>query len=197
MARDSMSPASGKMLLPDNTVIDIAQQILESTDAVARKFAQIDHIHNIIHRGQLFRAFRRADVDAGASAFIRLLTGARPLHLQERRFMASAGEWIIRFHEGPSITGGTIVPIYNSNRLSANVQTFQLFHTPATPSGGIIIDELYLPATLTGPASPFEMAVTYEWVLKPNTEYAFQWNNIGGQARMMQANWIMYELPPI
>ncbi len=196
MARDLMSPMSGKLLLPDNTVLDISQGIVNSTDAIAKKLTTVDHLHTIGHRGQLFRGYRRQDVASSGFAYVRILTGERPLHVQERHFVASAGEWIIQFIEEPTVTGGTAIPIFNSNRLSGNTPTFQLFHTPDTPTGGTVIDERYIPATTAGTPASMEVIDRYEWVLKPETEYVFSWNNIGGQTRTIHVNWVMYELPP-
>lgn len=196
MTRDLMSPMSGKMLLPDNTVMDISQRIVDSSDAIAKKFVTLDHVHNAIHRGQLFRAWRRNDVAAGGNAYVRIVTGTRPVHFQERDFVASAGEWIIRLIENPTVSGGTVIPIYNSNRISANTPTMQLFHSPDTPTGGTTIDEIYIPATTAGTPSAMQKKDIYEWILAPSSVYVFNWNNIGGQTRTMHVNWVFYELPP-
>lgn len=148
-----------------------------------------------IHQGYAFEAGGIGNIPIGASITLIGVTGNIPVHFHELVVTTDKGVAVIELIENPTITvTGTPFPTFNRNRDSDNVSRMQCY-IDATVTGGTIFPT-HLIHNIGGGAHIQGGSSGYggEWVLKPNTPYAFRITNQSGSIMAYDANFHYYEV---
>ena len=106
----------------------------------------IDKVHYEVHEGELFTSeyVQESVADAGTVRVV-MTTGAKQPHFALS--VSAGGACRVYMHENSTSVGGTAVPIYNNNRLSANTPSASIVHSPSAGTAGTValINGRYIP----------------------------------------------------
>lgn len=155
-----------------------------SIDSSTNAIETIDYAHHEIHAGSAF-VLSATDLDLDTAQVLSIAfttpNTAKYFHVVASGSNTSNSEWEIL--EGPTITvdTGSDLVIYNRNRNSLaasgalNIKTVPAAGATLTPT--ITVDGTILEAETIGAGKNQSTGVTRsdaEWILKPNTTYAFR-----------------------
>lgn len=128
--------------------------------------------HRLIHERAYYFVNRRVD-SSSAAMVIHIKTGAKTVHFTPTT--ATSGKVVLQIVEGitPTVDGTPIVcRNYNRNGTDDGCLT-RAFHSPTYTGGTVIKDNQSGFGTSPGQARPGDSDGAIEYVLKPNTSYAF------------------------
>lgn len=118
------------------------------------------YVHNNAHTG----------IAAGASYWHVFTTGAREVHLTDYHTSSDSAPIWLAVSESPTFTGGSAAGLINRDRNSANTTTCTLVEGATVSAAGTHMESDYAAGTRQSGGSA---ALGQEWILKPNTSYAF------------------------
>jgi hypothetical protein len=179
-------PTSGRLIGEDNEVINLLDLLVDGSLRVVSLAASgrsiSDDAHTRIHAGRLF------DVDAhnialanNGSLDIVITTGAYLTHVAVQP--ASEGTFEILVYEGPTFTGGTLIPAVNHKRTSTQILNAVVKSAPSVSAVGIELAREMSPGGSGGQAVGARGSRASEWILAPSTSYLFRLTNVSGQTR--------------
>lgn len=161
------------------------------TTSSDRPFPMIDVNHLRLHEGRAYYVYKQypynAKLNAAASIDIVLywpaLTYAHSLFTY-----SSSGEAEFYVYENPVITGGTAMTIHRRNRYLTAVSSATATLDPTINNVGTEIYAEFVPANNQGGGSE---GYTFEYVLKPETNYLFRFTNVNSQAHpaILRVEW--------
>jgi hypothetical protein len=157
----------------------------------------IDFPHERMHDGDAFicsyKSPNGADIADDSAILLALITGN--IHAHTIFSIASGGDAELFFHEDATFSNnGTVLPLINKRRDSANNPLAHAYITPTVSANGLQIFNT-LNHGGTGPAQSSGSSTdhTSEWILKKNTNYLFRFFNRAGSAQPMCISVEFYE----
>ncbi len=155
----------------------------------------IDIIHHEVHEGELFTAeFTKTAVANGGTVQMVMTTGTKQPHLAFT--VQAGGACQVYLYEGATAAGGTAMPIFNNNRLSANAPLSSFVHSPTSGTAGTvsIANGRYLVGgdsaqTRVGGA----VRPNVEYALGTSTKYMVNVVNVSGGAITISTIFEFYE----
>lgn len=164
-------------------------------ESISGALPVIQTVHKELHDGELQRGYHYfGSVASTVSA--RLYVKTSPTQTIHLRIHADiAGDSLLKIIEAPTITvPGIDVPVFNMNRVVGDGGFNGVFkHTPSYSSGTEFYPE-FIAGGSGGQVAASEQEA-FEQLLKANTEYIIDVQNISGQARLMGVGATFYEHP--
>lgn len=163
-------------------------------DRVTNALISIDTVHARVHEGVLYVA-NRYSASLADDASITLLLRPNGAYVHLRAVGVCGGDAELFLSEGPTVSGnGTEVSTFNKNRVSANVATMEVFHTPTLSADGTEL----LTQLLAGGSGIFlspgaQSGFEQEWVLDPDTDYVVRLTNVSGSNQPAELQLDFYE----
>jgi hypothetical protein len=154
----------------------------------------IETEHARIHDGQAYRVAIFWDLAASAKTYFQMKVWAKAIHLKEKKLIDGQNRVVCKLYEAPTVVDGNIVILaLNANRNSTNTSSTQVFWytVQPTPTGGTVLDIEYLPGTNQSAAGA--SVANIEYILKPNTTYLFEAENLDSQTTKMLSKCFWYE----
>lgn len=161
-------------------------------------FRNTPYFLNFIFNGQMWTFRHRLSIAGNTTVdAIQVKTGSPKLIHAFQRTMTveGGGPYVISLVEAPAtITDGTLLTTnHNMDRRSTKTSQLQYFSNPTNVTGGIIIDEDFVP-TGSGPKATGSFAGSgVERVLKVNTTYVLRVQNQSSNAGTFQFNILTYD----
>jgi hypothetical protein len=119
-------------------------------EAVTRAFPVISTDHMLIHEGKAYRFSGSQSVTGGGTFSIEFTTPDDVyIHFKPTEVSANGGPVTVTITEAASATGGSAATPRNKNRLFEDASGTTV-KTAVTPSGGTVIDTLYIPSSTSG-----------------------------------------------
>ena len=140
--------------------------------------------HTQLHRGRMFHASTVFTGLANGATYNVIFTTAADDYPHIVTMPALDGSFEYHIYEGVTFTGGTVVPIANHKRTSANTYSGAFLHTPTiTDDGAAITGPTFFPGG-SGPHSGGTIGdFGDEIICKPATPYLFRITNRAGAAK--------------
>lgn len=153
-----------------------------------------DVVSSMIHQGKAFDISQKVTLASEATLYFVGETSDAEVHFFYESYLADLGGVDIRFYEGVTASGGTAIAGVNRNRNSLNAATLSVTGGATVTDTGTLLYTIGLPAANTpsraGPTSGNEART---WVLKPNTKYAIEIENLENTAKVIYAELGWYE----
>lgn len=169
-------------------------------DFETQAFSVEDTTHRMNHEGFMHHASGKITgmLDAGVQDFL-ITTGAKAAHIQSAGFTFGRGDIDIEVYEAATTSAaGTVIPVFNTNRNSANVPLTVVTKGPTVTGVGTLIHTAWLPPTATGTGLSANGVVGgesgEEWELLPNTKYLIRTTNNSGATIDLRHEWLYYEI---
>ena len=149
-----------------------------------------------VEQGDMFQAFHRFAVAAGATYNISFETNNKEVRAFPSVVVTSADKVTFRYFEGATATGGTTITPFAQNRALAPLSDVKMFGGVTVTVPGLQVAQAWLPGS-AGVGQIRSGTVggggdTY-WKLKPNTKYILQFINGSTTANEIQLNEIWIE----
>lgn len=151
---------------------------LSSSD---RPFPIIDVNHLRLHEGRAYYVYKQYPYSAGlaAGSSIDIVLSWPALKYAHAIFAySSSAESEFYVYENPVITGGTDMTVHRRNRFLTAVSSVTAKLAPTINNVGTEIYAEFVPANNKGGGSE---GFTFEYVLKPETNYLFRFSNVNSQ----------------
>ena len=163
-------------------------------DSITGAFSNIDIGHKKIHDGNNFNASISSLAVANAGNLdIRFKTGAKVPHLTLT--FTSTGKSTFKIYEAATISAGSALTSYNSNRNKATASTVTITSAPTvTATGSTLVYDGLLNGGSGGLTAGAMGATRNELVLIPNTEYLIRLTNTAGTAQDLNIAMSWYEV---
>lgn len=149
-----------------------------------------------IHEGFGFDAAGHGTILANQNIVLLGKVGVMPVHLNGFEIITSKGPFLIELIESPTISSnGTQFQTPNRNRESTRTAVMQTF-IGSTITGGTVLSTRKIHSVGGGSHTESgEGGFNGEWVLKPNTNYAFRLTNLDTTASCdYSASFFFYEV---
>jgi len=164
-------------------IVPPTDQLQRRWDHVTKSIAIIGTCHRAVHKGVAFHTVYSELIGAGDTGYLVFETGDRYVHLKGIVVAADGEKFLAEFLEDVTVEDGTLLTGHNRNRNSLNTPTMTVRHSPTSVSGGVLLDQFYMPGGYgTLPHAPTigaDVSDDLEWILKPNTVYVFALTNNG------------------
>ena len=176
----------------------------ESYDRYCGHLKIIQDFHSHIHEGRGFAACLCTEsLGVGESLWVVALTGERPIHVNERLITISEGALRVVLHVDAvhaSDPGDEEIITHNLNHMSDKELGMNMLVAAIDPdvSGATEFYPSHIRAAegVGGRDIPRDSFRVFEWVLKPNTTYALQMENVGlASIDSVDLDWLFYWLP--
>lgn len=166
-------------------IIDPSGEVSARVDPTSRHLVQMNEVHARIHEGSFFST-GLGDAALANAGTLEILIQTPATGTIHARFGGSVGGDIrMGLFEGTtfSAAGTTLVPS-NRNRMSANVTTVTLSHTPTITLDGTVLFDGYVGGGSGGNAIGGQIASFEEFILDQSTSYLARVTNVSGQAQV-------------
>lgn len=164
-------------------------------EQISRALPVIQTLHKELHDGELQRGYHYfGSVGSSATATLYVKTSpTQSIHLRIHADMV--GDFLLAIIEEPSVTvPGTVVPVYNMNRIVGDGGfNGEVRHT-TTFTGGTNFYPEHIAGGSGGQAAGTEQEA-FEQILKANTEYVIRLTNNSGQSQLVGLGATFYEYP--
>lgn len=151
-------------------------------------------IERAIREDRAFRAFYHLVLPQAATSYVVGITGTRNIFMTRRSIYTDGGGLLFSVLERPTVTGiGTPVPTFNVDRNRTETSTFLLQDSQLQVSAGTLIDQVHV---LGGGAYALPNQIEVVWILKRNSKYAAQIENVGRSVANISISWYWYEEEP-
>lgn len=198
MGAIKLQPGTGEVYLENGTTTWISDAVHNAVD-LSDCIKTIDIDHAVIHEGKGFAAFLvQENLANGQKIDIAMVTGQWPIHLKEEKVEISNSFVEIELHEDTARTGGTLISSAALNRINVKTPGFELYQGATVDFTGSteLLSHIVRAGEPNEPAQRSRSVVdnTFEeWILKPNSEYAFTIaNNSGSSISMVEIFWYWY-----
>jgi hypothetical protein len=153
----------------------------------------IDSLHNRIHSGAFFSSgASNAALGNNADLDVLIQTPATgTIHLRGLGEIGGDGQFYL-FEDTTFSAAGTALGASNHNRLSSNVTTVTLTHTPTITGDGTQLASGVILGGTGGMASGGSVT-PQEWLLAQSTNYLVRLTNVSGQAQVAQLTIDFYD----
>lgn len=157
--------------------------------------AAIETTHTQLHQGTVY-CVDHIEAGLADAATVEVLIRVPAEGLFHTRFSgACGGDATLYLFEGPTVTSaGTGMTAVNRHRISTNISTLSLFHTPSTSSDGVLLGRAFVPGGTVGNSVGGSGDIPEEWVLNNDTDYLFRVTNNAGNAKTTQGIMTWYEV---
>lgn len=156
--------------------------------------------HNYIHDGIGFSVNHlELALASAASAYLGFTTppsGEKYIHWRPTGVSSTESGVVVKVFEGDSFTGGTDITPFNRNRLSSNTSDMQSFKkgVTSTPTGVLVgLASVGSGGNAVSSSGGGSSGAENEIVLKQNTNYVIELENIGAVSTDVSLNLFWYE----
>jgi hypothetical protein len=148
--------------------------------------------HIRVHHGKHFTiSHSNKTLAAGEVLTVQLTTGEKECHAVVDYGLNSIGS--IELLEAPTTSSGTALTAINNNRVSSNVTTATIVHTPTVTADGTLLELKLIEGTGGGQAIGSSGGSRIEFILKPSTKYLVRMTNDNNAASRAWVNVSWYE----
>ncbi len=177
-----------------------------SRDEETFKFDRLIHAVTIVGSGQRLghdgfvhhTSGKQTGIANGASVDFLMVTGAAAPHIQRVELNLEAGDIDLVMYEGVTTSddGGALTQ-YTTNRNSEHQPDAVTYGGPTITDLGTPFHTLWVPPTSSGVGNSvgvLDVNQGEEWILKPNTKYAFRITNNSGGIITLAYEFVWYEV---
>lgn len=184
-------PRTGRMINEKGQVINEA----DAFDSYVNARTTIDSVHASVHAGIAFDLSKRIDLGSLQTIHIVGSVQGNPIHFNKFIYNANTGGIEIRLLKDVVFSGGTPIFGVNRNTLSDKVSTIKIYEGATVTDIGTELNLKGLPTPFSGgtPAQVPQTADDFEWILKPDTNFAIEIKEIGTAAKILYADMLWYE----
>ena len=156
---------------------DFARYILKNLEPATA-------IGELARDGYIYTVSSDFSIANNGTAVFSFTTGAQGAQFEQWEFNSTSSSVLAELIEGATITTGSAIPAYNANRSEDDDYTAVL-QTATALTGGTAVYSDFVGATNQSVGG---VANSTPITLEPNTQYAFQFVNVGGNGTDMHIN---------
>lgn len=193
MKIDKFTPATGRVMMEDDSIINVADYLINTQDPNSKHITTISTTHHLVHEGKMFTSNHIfEDVPDNGKVYFMHKIGSKPVHAITE--YDCEGKTYVKSYAGPVITSnGSLVPYFNRNTLSSEIPTNQNYEGPTISSLGTLrLSQLVLGGL--GPQSTGQRGSnSIESIFSPNTFVLLEFHNVSGQSKDIALTMHWYE----
>lgn len=147
-------------------------------------------------QGKLFRVITDISIPSASSVYVQVKVGSKPVYVADRLVSHTSTQLESLFFESPTtITDGTTpIPIRTTNRNFSTVPEVVMYSDPTEITGGLEIERVRSFGNGLGTTRNVIADIGNELILKVNTDYVLQINNLGANTAQVYSAYTFYEL---